>query len=477
MTTTARPRIFVRALSFDRGAEGAGGNHHSSRSEAPSISERESILASAPIWDRYIGAGASSSGAAENLFVDSRDVDALREFENMPDESVAELVESDKELAVSYARALWKVVQNITEYSVVRYAVTAVEALLVQDLSARASLFAGLDNRDSFPLGPFMRLLTHEERYIREKAGYIIAMFLSVHPEPKDRLDTFLTWACEQVRLCGVEGGNSSSFSSITSLMVLLQNARTRKRFLAHGGVEKLFKILPRFRGNMQMLYEAACCLWMVSFCKEAGPSFDHSAINELVSLIQSEPREKVTRVAFATIRNTLANQPEREQELSEMLLSRGTLKVLQQIDRKRIKDKDIVEDMEFIEETLTNNYRVLNTWERYEQELLTRKLRRSDLHEDKFWRENARCLEKNNFGYLKMLVEFLDSEDDETVCVACADIGQFVRFYPNGKVIVKNIGGKSKVMSLLAHPGQGVQKEALLCLSKMMVNNWEFLR
>ena len=215
----------------------------------------------------------------------------------------------------------------------------------------------------------------------------------------------------------------------------------------------------------------------MVSLCPESGAHFDHSAINELVSLIQSEPREKVTRMAFAAIRNTLTNQPNREQELSEILIGRGMLKLLHQIDKKRIKDKDILDDMDFLEETLTSNYRVLNTFERYEQELMTKKLRRGDLHGDKFWRENVRYMEKNNFQYLKLLVELLDSDDDETVCVACFDIGQFVRFYPNGKAIVRNAGGKSKVMGLMVHSGKGVQKEALLCLSKMMVNNWEFLK
>ena len=100
-------------------------------------------MASAPLWDRYIGAG-GRDGSDISLFVDTADVEVLREFEGQPEESVKELIESDGELASQYARALWKVVSNITEYSVVRYALTAIEALLVQDLEKRAALFAGL---------------------------------------------------------------------------------------------------------------------------------------------------------------------------------------------------------------------------------------------------------------------------------------------------------------------------------------------
>ena len=88
----------------------------------------------------------------------------------------------------------------------------------------------------------------------------------------------------------------------------------------------------------------------------------------------------------------------------------------------------------------------------------------------------------------MKTLVGLLGSDEDfTTVAVACYDIGQFVRFYPNGKMIVEHWGTKAIVMELLARSQDPVdeaekaawmevQKQALLCCSKMMVSNWEFL-
>lgn len=38
-------------------------------------------------------------------------------------------------------------------------------------------------------------------------------------------------------------------------------------------------------------------------------------------------------------------------------------------------------------------------------------------------------------------LIELLKSEDKNVVSIACYDLGEFVRFYPSGKTIVKHLG------------------------------------
>lgn len=74
------------------------------------------------------------------------------------------------------------------------------------------------------------------------------------------------------------------------------------------------------------------------------------------------------------------------------------------------------------------------------------------------------------------MLIGLLESEDTKTVAVALFDLGEFVRFYPNGKHIAKRLGAKKVVMKLMAHENAEVQKQALQCISKIMVNKWEFV-
>lgn len=61
-------------------------------------------------------------------------------------------------------------------------------------------------------------------------------------------------------------------------------------------------------------------------------------------------------------------------------------------------------------------------------------------------------------------------------VSIALYDIGEFVRFYPNGRVLVSKFGGKQSIMNLLESDNEEIQRHALQCVSKIMVTNWEHL-
>jgi hypothetical protein len=62
-------------------------------------------------------------------------------------------------------------------------------------------------------------------------------------------------------------------------------------------------------------------------------------------------------------------------------------------------------------------------------------------LHTTPFWEENYKEFESNNFMYIEMLCKILQNpniltdHDIEMKCVACFDLGEFVRLYPGGAV------------------------------------------
>ena len=60
---------------------------------------------------------------------------------------------------------------------------------------------------------------------------------------------------------------------------------------------------------------------------------------------------------------------------------------------------------------------------------------------------------------------------------MALYDIGEFTRFYPNGRVIVSRLGAKDLIMNMMDSENAEVQRHTLQCVSKIMVTNWEFLR
>lgn len=57
---------------------------------------------------------------------------------------------------------------------------------------------------------------------------------------------------------------------------------------------------------------------------------------------------------------------------------------------------------------------------------------------------------------------------------VALYDIGEFVKSYPGGRSVAKRLGARDVVMKLIDHENPELQRQALQCISKMLVQNWQ---
>jgi V-type H+-transporting ATPase subunit H len=123
----------------------------------------------------------------------------------------------------------------------------------------------------------------------------------------------------------------------------------------------------------------------------------------------------------------------------------------------------------------LHDNFKDMSRWDVYENEVLNGNLEFGVLHSEKFFREHCRKLEGSdgNFNLLKRLILMASSEDEDVACVACYDIGEFVRHYPNGRSIAKRLGAKEVIMKLIEHENVDLQRHALQSVSKIMVQNW----
>lgn len=62
-------------------------------------------------------------------------------------------------------------------------------------------------------------------------------------------------------------------------------------------------------------------------------------------------------------------------------------------------------------------------------------------------------------------------------VGIALYDLGEFTRFYPNGRGVVSTLGGKDIALEMISSDNPTLQRQALQCVSKIMVTNWEFMR
>lgn len=380
--------------------------------------------------------------------------------------------------ARALANLLMKLADKCTSsVPVQQYVFTRVEEILCvqqgSDLKTRAALFTvdGSNVQD----GPFLRAIRQSDSYIQESASIGLATLLTVCDGEAGSL---ITWICENL-----SSSVSNGFEvAIPALTVLMRRQEYRKPFANKGGIGLVANVLQTIgaNGSAQTQYELCFILWALSMDDNSDiPAFlSGGTINLLTDLLAAAPSRKVVRMAVATLLNLARNED--EAVLTEMLTG-GLTRILETMihanAHKQAGDPEVENDVRGLFEVLMKNYREFSSYDRWVVEIHSGSLRWGIVHTEKFWRENARLVEENEFELLKALIHHLHSDDETVLAVALYDLGEFTRFYPNGRGVVKSLGGKDIAMEMIGHPSLDIQRHALQCISKIMVTNWEFMK
>jgi len=327
-------------------------------------------------------------------------------------------------------------------------------------------------------------------------------------------LEALTAWIVSQLK--STNGSNIGL--AIPSMTALMAATETRHLFSASGGIKYLARQLhstgktvtkqnPSYdtyeapdsqnsSTTIQQLYELNFCLWCMTYELNASPNIrtdfakDGSAVAALTGMVTASPREKVVRVALSALVNLATctaednpgpsgqSQVDGDTFLTDMLACR-LMKCIQHLEERQFTDPDIVNDIKTLHKLLADNYKEMSRWEVYKNEVESGHLQWGSTHTEMFFKENARMMEGKDadFKLVKVLIALLSSKDDEIAAIACYDIGEFVRFYPNGRAIAKRLGAKELVMPLIEHENVELQRHALQCVSKMMVQNWEYVK
>ena len=82
------------------------------------------------------------------------------------------------------------------------YTLELLDDFIAPDVTTRTGFFVEevIPGQFQIDLQPLIRNLESDSEFIREKASILIAMFLSQSCEPKDAVDAYMTWICEQLR-------------------------------------------------------------------------------------------------------------------------------------------------------------------------------------------------------------------------------------------------------------------------------------
>lgn len=82
---------------------------------------------------------------------------------------------------------------------------------------------------------------------------------------------------------------------------------------------------------------------------------------------------------------------------------------------RKNIKEEQMKDNMNYLIEIMEQNYKIFSSYEKYLKEIETEKLIFGPCHTTKFWKENIKQTEKDNFKIIETLIKLLDSDDETT--------------------------------------------------------------
>ncbi|CAD8194181.1 unnamed protein product [Paramecium octaurelia] len=244
-------------------------------------------------------------------------------------------------------------------------------------------------------------------------------------------------------------------------------------QFIKSGGIRIITNLLSKYSTDLQIAYYTILALWLLSFTTESISLFSDPTIGLIKLIIESVQkisREKILRVSFACFRNLVDASP----QCIELMVDNGLIKVVDLLLKGNLKDQDLIDDIKYVGEILEKNMKILTSFEKYVKELNAQNLTWSPVHTEKFWKENVKKFEENDFLLIRKLAELLKSNNNQNVAVACYDLGEFCRFHPFGKVVLEQLNAKQEIMRQARNDDQQIRENALLSLQKIMLHNWQ---
>merc|ERR1719348_2946158 len=381
-----------------------------------------------------------------------------------------------KEAPQQCAKTLYNLLGHISKDQTVQYLLTLVDDFLQED-KARVAIFRDYSRkRKESVWAAFLNLLNRPDGFIQNMTSRVVAKMAcwSVEQMTGSDLQYYLTWLKDQLRMTG----NKYVQSVARCLQMMLRIDVYRQAFVGVDGIATLVSVLS---GRVNIQYQLTFCLWVTSFSVPLATRLNkYGVIPILADILSDAQKEKVSRIILAVFRN-LIEKPEEPEVKKENCISMFQCKVMKQLElleQRKFEDEDIQQDIEYLMEKMEASVQDLSSYDEYVTEIKSGRLEWSPVHRsEKFWRENAYKLNDKNYELLKILLSLLETAGDPLVlCVACFDLGEYVRHYMRGKHVLEQLGGKTLVMSLLSHTDPNVRYEALLAVQKLMVHNWEYL-
>uniref|UniRef100_A0A7S0S4X7 V-type proton ATPase subunit H n=1 Tax=Chlamydomonas leiostraca TaxID=1034604 RepID=A0A7S0S4X7_9CHLO len=451
--------------------------------------------------EKTLGRDIAWESFASARLISDKDVQLIRRYDKRSPELRASMLD---EAGPAYVEAFLSVLKAVSKEDTVQY-VLALLLQMLQENPARAKFFHLQSEQHMAtlpdPYTPFLRLLQRQDWFTQEKSAKLLTAVIEGRPRKSSAFSNgvlaadagasataayggpdpaephvsgFIDWLIGQLRR---PSNPTKSVPLSTGLLsVLLKERGSRQLFLRAGGTTLLPSLLKSSNSpsNSQLLYELCMCVWQMTFVPAACDALSTAGVTKpLVEVCRGAQKEKVFRIALSALRNLLDADTEHNGAASDMVEA-GLPKIVITRQLQSWGDEDVPEQLAYMDEKLRQGIQVLSNFDKYRKEVTSGQLDWSPMHtSDVFWRENVEKFEERDFVVLRALLKLLEtSREVKTLAVGCHDLGMFIVHHPQGRYIVSDLRGKELVMRLMAHPDPEVQKQALLCVQKIMLRN-----
>lgn len=411
------------------------------------------------------------------LIINENEYEFLIKFESLTSRS--EFL-SDSKNRLEMAMHFLSLLEHISTEQIIHYLLVLIDEILMEE-KTRVDIFKEFAAKQKQSVWtPFFKLLNREDPFCQNMTARIISKIACWSEELMEGSDLnyFLCWLRDNLSLR--DDDYLQNIARCLQMMLRVEEYRTT--FVAIDGVRYIVQVLSN-KSNFQIQYQLIFCIWIITFNVNLIEKLArYNIIPILADILAETVKEKVTRIILATFRN-LTEKPEDKEIVRDNAITMVQCKVPKQLEilqqsSSKFDDEDVISDIEDLSTRLHSYVLDLSSFDEYSNEVKSGRLEWSPVHSsEKFWRENAHRLNEKNHELLKILVKLLEtSKDNLVLSVAAHDIGEYVRHYSRGKTIVENLGGKKLVMELLTHQEPHVKYEALICLQKLMVQNFDYL-
>ncbi|SAM06095.1 hypothetical protein [Absidia glauca] len=371
------------------------------------------------------------------------------------------------EHGVHYAGLYLDLMANLARVDTVKRVLVLIQDMLNGHEDERIVLFhQASQGKPNYPFQPFHKALSINDEFIGVQAGKILTLLICSTDQRDVDIEDLFRWMTFQLQ------SNKPYVIdlNVQNLNCLFHVSDYRLVFwrTLHA-MDSLISVLRRGGNDPQKTYQVLFAIWLLTFQSTIAAQLNekYDVISTLMEIAKSAVKEKVVRITMAIFKNLIERAP--KNNLAAMLVA-DLLSFVQHLASRKWSDQELIEDIEFIQEQLQENFQSLTTFEVYASEVETGKLEWSPPHQsENFWRLNADKLNDHDHQLLKQLARLLSvAQQSSVLAIACHDLGQYVKYVSkDGKRQLEKVGAKQKIMELMTHQDQQVRYQALTATQK----------